>query len=271
MKNILAIDIKRAFSKKMGLAILFGIIIHLFSIYNWDSWLIGFPQNFIEFADDPERLAIAKQMYMQGLNSYILWFHSVDVYTVFMPLIACLVYSDSMLLDKKTKFINNIITRLDRKKYILSRVIVNGLVGAITVALPTLLVYITLKIFFNNNIYDFQVYPVGALSNLFKSSPDKYIIFYIIIESIFGFVYATLALATSFFNEKRLIAIITPFIFWHIGTFIFEQLHIFELSPAIGNAFLVRTNSSVIGIVIQLLILLIIGLLAIKKGSKELV
>ena len=64
--------------------------------------------------------------------------------------------------------------------------------------------------------------------------------------------------------------LLTPFICWYVGTFIFERLKIFDISPAAFNAFMVRGFSNIYIILGQAITIITISVFIIlyKNGDE---
>ena len=196
LKYVLREEFRRAFlNNKFILLIILGLIIHLYSLFIWEHGVIFFDYSAKDIVLDAAIEGISK-----AINRYTFWYHGMDVYTVIMPLLACIPYSASLYCDKESNFYTYIVTRTKKKNYFISKILINGLIGGVVLALPTLLFYIFLIILVPGPIIDFGVHPIGFLSELFMSNPNLYIIFTILIEFLFGVTYSTFSLAISKFN-----------------------------------------------------------------------
>lgn len=266
MKYVLREEFKRAFlNNKFILLIILGLIIHLYSLFVWEHGVI-----FFDYSAEDIVLDAAIEGITKAINRYTFWYHGMDIYTVIMPLLACIPYSASLYGDKESNFYNYIVTRTKKKNYFISKIIINGLIGGVVLALPTLLFYILLIILVPGPIIDFGIHPIGFLSELFMSNPNLYIVFTILIEFLFGITYSTFSLAISKFNVNKISILLTPFIYWYVGTFIFERLKIFAISPAAFNAFMVRGFSNIYMILGQAITIITISVFIIlyKNGDE---
>lgn len=270
MKNILKIELKRSLiSKYILLLILLGLAIHLYSLFSWDGDLIFFDYH----ATDLNKNAVNNFLYF-NINKYIFWYHGMDTYVVINPLLPCIPYAVSLMVDKKTAFYDYIVTRVRKKYYLIAKIIANSIAGGIVTATPTLIFYSILSITTRNLVYKFIVFPLGFMHNLFMTNPDKYIIIFILIEFLFGAVYANFAMAISCFTNNKIVITITPFVYWYVGTFIFERVRFLKyLSPAMFNAFLDRGDSSGFVILFQAVVMFTVSIVVIfhkaKDGSKN--
>lgn len=265
LKYILKEEFKRAFlNKRIILLIILGLVIHIYSLLVWEHGVIFFDYSAVDI-----NLDAAVDGITEAINRYTFWYRGMDIYTIIMPLLACIPYSTSLYFDRETNFYTYIITRTKKKNYFISKILVNGLVGGFILGLPTLLFYLFLTIIVPGPIIDFGVHPIGFLSELFMRNPNLYILFTILIEFLFGMTYATFALAISKFNVNKILILLTPFVCWYVGTFIFERLKFFAISPASFNAFMVRGFSNIYIILGQAVAIMTISTLIIlyKNGD----
>lgn len=265
MKNILKIELKRALiSKYIVLLIFLGIAIHLYSLFCWDGSLI-----FFDFKATDINVSAAKEMLYYSINKYIFWYHGMDTYVVISPLLPCIPYAVSLMTDKKSTFYNYIVTRVRKKYYLIAKIIANSIVGGIVTVTPTIVYYLILSFTTRSLVYKFPVYPVGFLHNLFMSNPEEYIAVFMLIEFVFGVVYACFAMAISCFSDNKIIITLTPFVYWYVGTFAFERISFLKfLSPAMFNAFLDRGDSSLFVILFQAITMLITSIFIILHKNK---
>lgn len=266
MKYILKEEFKRAFlNKRIILLLILGLLIHIYSLFIWEHGVI-----FFDFSAPDINLDAAIEGMNRAINRYTFWHHGMDIYTVIMPLLACLPYSTSLNLDKESNFYNYIVTRTKKKHYLFAKILINALAGGIILALPTVLFYIILILTVPGPIIEFGIHPLGFMSNLFMSNPNLYILYTILIEFIFGATYSTFALSISKFNVNKVLIVLTPFVYWYVGTFIFERINLFIISPAAFNAFMVRGSSNIYSILGQAIIIATTSILIIlnKNGDE---
>lgn len=165
-------------------------------------------------------------------NAYDAWRAAMDAFILFAPLAATLPYADSYLRDRNQGFARYVLLRMTHSRYLISKFVINGLVGGIAVALPMI-------VFFG---YTFTVYPrtlpplsatpyseewmraVGFLGNIFVPHPNLYIFARITLGFLFGLISATLGMAISPFVRSRYIILAFPFTFSLIYNFIFAIL-----------------------------------------------
>ncbi len=266
MRNILKIEIKRSlFAKIIIIVSLAGLLVHLYSLYSWDGGFI-FMKTHGKGVDHAATVKLLKV----SINKYIFWYHGMDTYMMIAPLLACIPYGTSLMVDKKTNFTSYVITRVKRRSFLISKVIANALAGAVIVTIPSVLFYLILTLTTPNTVFKFGVYPIGFMHNIFMKNPEKYILFYMIIQFVFGAVYATFSMAIACFTENKVIITITPFVYWYIGTFVFERVESLRLlSPAAINGFMCRGFVNIYDIIIQAIAIFVISVAIIFLRNRE--
>lgn len=253
MANIFKIEIKRSICTKYFIFLLFlAIIIHVYSNFVWDSGFIFFDYS----APDINREA-AKMIINQSINRYMFWYHSMDVYTVIMPMLATLPFGASLMSDKKTGYYNFIVTRVSKARYLMAKITANAFAGGIVLILPSIFYYLIIAMTTSGSTSHLTDHPIGFMSSIFMNAPQKYILYYTIFEFIFGVVYATFAMAVSCLVSNKIVISLIPFLYWYVGTFVFERINLQAISPAMANAFMVRGNSN--GLLICLLDVVILS------------
>lgn len=165
-------------------------------------------------------------------NAYDAWRVAIDIFVLFAPLVATLPYADSYLRDRNQGLARYALMRMTHRHYLISKFIINGLVGGIAVTLP-------LIVFFG---YTLAIYPrtlppisatpyseewmrsPGYLGAIYAPHPNFYIFARIILGFLFGFTNATFGMAISSFVRNRYVILAFPFTFSLIYNFIFSFL-----------------------------------------------
>jgi hypothetical protein len=217
-------QLKRAiFSKRFLIIIFIGILIHILGGYNTIHEYLFYNYNASDI-QTPKLQAISRAIVKKGLNMYSVWFGSLILYTPLMPILAALPFSFSYLEDVKNGMIKYIDVRVNHKKYLATKVLINGLAGGMAVALPTIILTIVVSIFFTGDINDFYGKGIygGVFSNLLTYNFYLYAMVHILIEFIFGFAYSSIALAASSLVKNTIAVILSPFLFWVGGDLILQ-------------------------------------------------
>ncbi len=274
MKNILRIELSRAFKNKLFLvAVAMGssIIIWHF-VQNALPWLFNFDETVAEAIQyDP--------MFSPGmLFAYWIGGNASKVqsflFYLLIPILATIPFADSFFLDRKTGFIKNVLVRGQKKYYFLSKFIATFLAGGSAVLIPLVLSLALTAMVFpamdpEASTYVFAINASSLWGSLFYTHPFIYVFLYLIITFIFCGFLATTALVMGFFAENRFVVIVTPFllylftfsVFSLFGADRFEPINF--LSPSFGGSSL----SIILGE--TLLLGLVTLILFIWKGLKD--
>lgn len=146
---------------------------------------------------------------------------------LFAPLLATLPFSNSYLLDKESGFLRLMYLKIDQKKYIWIKIIINAVVSGLVISLASFLILVFLVALYgirNTNLNEVQ----GAFSSLFYQNKFFYSMLIIIISFIFSAIFSTLALGISPWIRNRYLTFIFPFFFYIISGTIFE--YIFQIT-----------------------------------------
>lgn len=181
------------------------------------------------------------------------------------PLIASIIFSDSYLADKDSGFLKFIYMRLDQKKYIWIRILVNALISGLVMLMASLIMLLVLIIIFgirNTGLNEVQ----GPFSWIFYNhSKILYAVFLIIISFIFNVIFSTLALGISPWIKNKYLTFVFPFLYYIISATIFETFSLvlglnkyFSLNATI--LFELNPIATEFNIVIYQILLLIIGI-----------
>lgn len=188
------------------------------------------------------------------------------------PLLVCIPYAITMYTDVKTKYMYNIIIRIDKKKYFISKLIVQFLVGfAVVIIIMTASFVLTAAIlpagvpFFGLN------YTVGGrcvLSVAFYTNPLAISLLVIILDSIIFATIGCISYVFAYILDNGIMVIVSAF-----------TLYFFEMvvSPLIGNnesMFLCTylfniTRAEVLRLLIEIVIIIIMSLLAYFIRSRK--
>lgn len=150
-------------------------------------------------------------------------------YTYLIPLLVCLPFADSMVLDRKEGFIRAILSHSKYGAYAWAKVFANGLAGALAVSLPLALSYVLLSISNKNPLNNpalnvFYMRPQeGFLGLLFREHPDTFFLVIIAAVIVMGFLWATLGLSVSLVIKNRYVAMGFPFLFSGILQYFVER------------------------------------------------
>ncbi|WP_129598086.1 hypothetical protein [Anaerophilus nitritogenes] len=170
---------------------------------------------------------------IQGVYSRFL----METELFLLPILACIIYSDSYFMDAKLGTYKNIITRVNKKNYIIAKGIIVFIVTFFTFFIPLMLNQLLCFIAFPIQGYDnnyaimpydigFQNYTKEFLFDLLRlQSPFLYNMTYMIIISLCAALFALLGYSIYFIYKKNRMSVI-------VGIFALYNGSIFILSLA---------------------------------------
>ncbi|MGW5983713.1 membrane-spanning protein [Bacillus mycoides] len=203
--------------------------------------------------------------FMYNINMYI------SLFTIVFPLLASIAYSDSYVEDIKSGFIKNILVRYSKTKYLITRFLINFVLGGIVVITPLLinLLLYTIMIpsiepnaFLGANI----VSDRGFLPELYFNHPNLHITFRIFICFLFGGVFASIGLACSIIVQNRYAVVIIPFIMYIFLDIIATSMKLEKFSPIVFIFYDIPYSSTIF---IFAVIMLGISFIAFFYGGKR--
>ena len=195
--------------------------------------------------------SIALMLYLISLNNLTLYegftlkefneiYDSVDVFIMIRvdlialvaPLLATFIFSDSYLLDLESGYLNFIYLRISKKKYVLTRLLVNALASGLIMVISSTVMYAILYIFLG--ISETSLNPVqGPFDFIYLNSKIIYIIVLMIVSFIFNVVFSTFALGISAWTKNRYLTILSSFFYYVISGTLFVLLGLNKLNATI--------------------------------------
>lgn len=259
--TMILIELKRAIkNKKFLVAVLIGIIIASISVYLYIKEYIFFNYNAYDL-QTPEAQEKAKLLVEGGLNKYSVWTSQFRLFVVTMPIISVIPFGLSYLEDSEYGIIKNIDIRIKHKKYILSKILVNGITGGIAIIIPTVVMTILVFLIFKGDIVDSFGYGTfgGPFASIYSENFQLYLFLHIIINFVFGFAYGNIGLAVSAYLKNKIAIILSPFLFWIFGSIICSFLNIIHYSTATINQFYISPMVTIHEIIIELFFIFILS------------
>lgn len=142
-----------------------------------------------------------------------------------LPMIAVLPYGWSLAGEMKTGYTQNVLARVSRKSYLLSKYVGVFVSGALAVMIPLLCSVVLLAAFIPALLIEIQ-YPFGVVwqtnmwYGIFYSHPWLYIGLYICLNGLFAGLIAELSMACAFFARSRVAVLIVPFLLLTVWDYI---------------------------------------------------
>lgn len=204
---------------------------------------------------------------------------------ILLPLTASIVYSDSYLEERKWGLSNFINTRVDKKKYILTKAITIAIVSFLIIFIPLVLNEILAIIAFpiqGHNTFGLPDYKKLSyidsgivLSRFQVYYPYTNILIFIIIRSLFAASFALISFGVSFFNKVNkylviLSSMIINILFMTVTDILSRIIPNEVISRAIGtNILWTNGYGSFIWLLFILCAYFVLSFLLIKKGMKN--
>jgi len=275
MKAITRMELSRAFRNKyFYFAITIGIGITLWHYFRY-SYILA---ESIYKVYKGTMVATYLEKVNYGVPAVEAWIGTrsigYNIYFFIMPLLCAIPYGISLCIDKKSGYINNITTRVDKKKYYKAKLLAVFLSGGAVVVIPLifnlLLCMCTLPIMFP--IASSMLFPVSTVSvfgDLFYSHTFLYILIYLLFDFIFFGLLNCLCIVMTYFEDNRFAVVLSPFIiYFAVHVFCSWGLGKSDYSPMVYT-FFPKFHTQNAGIILaQILILLVLALLTIR-GSKH--
>ena len=265
-------ELKKSVNWKLISALLIvGIVVNFVAM--WDDIL---PSINIISGDDAAALSSKAIENLNSMandyqNTYMAWRFGMMGYEIICIILASAVYGLTYLLDKNSGILKNILLKVSKKKYFLTKISINFIMGGLIVVLPTLICLSIYKLAFDNSLPNklTAALPVGFMSEVFVTKPNIYILFYTGILFLIGGVYATFSMAIGCKTNKIMSTILIPIIFWYFGSILMVSVGISILAP--WNIYYFAFNSTIAFLpsLIFTLILFLGSLFVIYKEYKN--
>lgn len=215
MKNILQIELKRAFiNKGFLIALLTGLMICL-----WHFFEYIFPCVF----DSSIFIGDGKSYFPPSSYNWWIGGNYVPIqsylYFLILPIFATIPYGNSYIVDEKIGLLKNIFIRTQKGKYLLSKYIAVFLSGAVAVVVPLIVNFYLTALVLPSILPDTAsgnsvVYSNFKWGDIFYTKPLLFILLHILIVFVFSGFIATIALALSSLINNRYVVIFAPMIIY---------------------------------------------------------
>lgn len=191
------------------------------------------------YGEDITRIRSAFEMIMiQSTSTNLLW----SMETMILPLLASIIYADSIYVDRKSGVYTSIVTRVRCRTYIWTKAMVIGLVTFFVVFLPLLLnqllCLLTFPPFGYDNNFAFPPYDIGVqqydpqapFDLLRLQHPLLYNVMFMFLMGIMAAAFAllTYGLFLLFHNKSRFTLLIAVFLIITLLNIAIEYIGFFE-------------------------------------------
>lgn len=199
--NLFRLECKRILNDKIFIAVLFlNILFYLYINYSMDNIYSISQNNFYM------RLFFLSQDTIESTNAFYF----------ILPILACLVGSDVMGQDMRSKEFINILSRVNKKKYFLCKAVLSFVSAGIVIIIPFLLDFIVKLAMYPANlpcVISGAIFPdTTGLSDIFVYNPMLYTILAILFTFLFSGLLGLVGFSISLFTNKKLVIISVPFI-----------------------------------------------------------
>lgn len=207
---MLKIELKRAFKSRAFLtAVVIGLVIALGQYFQNVLSMVKYLEMDLEKGVYPHSV-FNKWM---GGEYYTLW---PMLFYFILPVLASLPYGDSFYRDIQTGYVKNICIRVDKRRYLKAKLAAVSISGAVAVMFPLLLNLILAAVTLPSlqpepSTGFFFLIDKNMWSSLCLYHPWLYCLFYILLDGIFGGLFACISLAGTLYVSGRFVVTILPF------------------------------------------------------------
>lgn len=145
--------------------------------------------------------------------------HSLQpmLFYLLFPLIAVLPFADSYFSDVQTGYMKNICTRTEKKNYCIAKYCATFISAGFVIVFPLVLNLILTACILPSVPPDpvagtYGIWEFTTMGSIFLRFPYLYVLIYLLIDFIFGGLFACLSLVASFFVSNKFIVLLVPFV-----------------------------------------------------------
>ena len=150
-------------------------------------------------------------------------------YLTIFPILATLPYGIAYFQDRKRGYINQLCTRVERSKYLMSKYIVVFISGGLAVLIPMITAFIlaadVIPILKPVNNGLFYMNGSSLLGNIYYTRPIIYMFLCAFIYFIYGGIFASIALAAGNIFDYSFFVLVTPFIIYYVVGYISQYIY----------------------------------------------
>lgn len=224
MKKMLKIELKKAFFSKLflaglGILLLLSFLSGLYMIENWSEYNPNVINN--SYKSDGE---ITINPIIPVYTFFCAWLGgdalslAGTIFFYLLPVGAALPYAWSYHTERKCGYIKNVITRTSRKNYYIAKSIAVFSTGVIVVFISHIVNIFMVSAFIpcikpwaGYNLYNL-VYFGTLWSDLFFTKPILYTLLYVLLNSLYGGLFALLSFGISIYIKNIIPIILFPFL-----------------------------------------------------------
>lgn len=209
-------ELKKACCNRMTTVTL--IIVLAFMLYHTATVINNFNAfySYYESRMEIENLMITSEsVFCNWLGADVASFPT-SAFFFLLPIFAVLPYGWSLASEMSSGYTKNVLSRTSRKIYLFSKYIASFISGALIVFIPLALSLLILALFLPSIRME-SIYPYGTIgqgcmwAEIYYEHPYVYCIMYILLDSIYGGLIATMSTTAPFFVKNKLAVVLIPF------------------------------------------------------------
>ncbi|MBQ8558688.1 MAG: hypothetical protein IJ439_01695 [Tyzzerella sp.] len=233
MKNIVLIELKRAFKNKtFFISVLLGIVI---GTIEFVIEVLPLASKLDEYLSYNKPMNDISWLFSNWLGGHLTSIYSY-VFFLLIPVIAILPFATSGFEDFKSGFAKNIVVRVDKRKYYFAKYFAVFITGGTAVILPViynlaLSAVVLPSVLPQKNSSTFALYGIHVGTELFFNHPYVYIFMYLFLDFIFAGLIATVSLLVGLIAEHKFEVLFAPFIGYIFINSVCNLLGLTENSP----------------------------------------
>lgn len=288
-RSVLRIEVHKAvfskyFAAGTALLLLFSVLSAVYMIQNYGGYN---PDEVIASMEDGKYLTNPSLPLYSFYNS---WLGGDDLslastlYYVLLPIGAALPFSWSFCVERKSGYLKNVYTRVDKRIYLCGKTIAAFLSGATAVFISLLvnLLLVAARIPFVTPFAGYTFYnhiQFGELwSDLYFVNPFCFVILYVLLTILYGGLFSLVSFSLGFYFRNVFVVVLLPFLFMlaavYMENMICVNMQILWPMEFVPTAFLhVQGIHSFIrpwGVLLTTIVMLLFALLTISvRGTKD--
>lgn len=237
MRNLLKFELQRIFkSRTIYIAILIGVIISLWLLIIELIEVHNFEQAIELYGIDKAGLYYPRSLFNSFIGLEYAYLPSTILYTIF-PILVSFPYAISFYYDKKSGYLKNIFIICDKRKYYAVKYVSTFLSGAF-ITFSILMFSLTISAMFfpmlapELTTYTFSPQTGSQMwTKLYVTHPMIYTLLYILIDTIFYGIIATLPLLFGLIAKNSFTVVCSPILLYTIAHYILNAIDLSQFSP----------------------------------------
>lgn len=227
MKKSISVELKKSLNNKLTILVLiFSLFIVIYQVA-MNAIVFSDYYNFYKNGmEEGNPMFSSESLFCRWLGADVTSFET-GVFFFLLPLLVALPYGWSLVDEMKSTYTKNVLIRVKRREYFISKYIAQFVTGAVVIMIP-LSISIILTSMFLPAIPMESIYPYGTMgqecmwSDIYYTHPYLYMIMYVILDGIFAGLISTMCTAIAMYFKSKITVVIAPFIIMLIIDYIDE-------------------------------------------------